>query len=317
MVSNGSLLTYNFYVLQVPTENFDILHWVFHRTPIPEIISEQRNNRILEVEGMGQYKVEWHLAGDLKTLKCMYNVSKGANSNSPCLYCIDSAQVLDKKYWKKAPDRHLKDKNFKPVLDIPLSRVHICTMHALCRIIEKLMYLYICFAWTLQPNTTKIQSIRALESVLSDIGLHGGHVKIEKDEKKSKDGRDVPKKPSIGGVKARRFLSMPISEDNTRRVRIQSVRYNRWKCMHNAVVDHADDGQARSRKANVWKSLDTVFKFCDKKVWTTQDHQIFRKALDEFKKSMIDAWTDQHITHYMVIHSLYLLSSTKKCLTIY
>ena len=85
-------------MLQVPSKIFDTLHWVFHRTPILEITSKQRNNRILEVEGMEKYKVEWYLVGDLKTLKCIYNVSKGANSKIPCLYCIDSAKVLDRKY---------------------------------------------------------------------------------------------------------------------------------------------------------------------------------------------------------------------------
>lgn len=59
-------------------------------TPIAEIISEQRNGKKIEVQGMGEYEVEWHLARDLKTLKCMYNVSMGANS--PALVYI--AQVL-------------------------------------------------------------------------------------------------------------------------------------------------------------------------------------------------------------------------------
>lgn len=165
------------------------------------------------MQGMGQYKVEWHFGGDLKTLKCMLNVLKGANSKSPCLYCI-SAKVLDKKYWSKALDRHLKDLNYSTILGIPLSRVHICTMHALCRIIEKLVVLHVSFAWTLRPNSIGIEDVKALETVLSDIVLHGGHIKIEQDEKRSNDGRDLPNKLSIGGVKARRFLSMLAQENN-------------------------------------------------------------------------------------------------------
>ena len=139
--------------MQVPSESFEILYWVFHRTPIPQIINEQSNGRPLLVENTGSFTVEWHLAGDLKTLKCMYNIAKGANSKSPCLYCMSSSDVLDKRYWKKGPDRDKTDSSFQPVLNIPLSRVHICTMHALCRIIEKLLFLYITFAWTLQPNS--------------------------------------------------------------------------------------------------------------------------------------------------------------------
>ena len=64
-------MLYIVHVLQVKSENFDILHWVFHMTPIVEIISEQKNGKRLEVQGMGEYEVEWHLAGDFKTLKCM------------------------------------------------------------------------------------------------------------------------------------------------------------------------------------------------------------------------------------------------------
>lgn len=215
---------------------------------------------------------------------------------------MHSCNVFDKRYWKKQPDRAAADRNFKPVLDIPLSRVHVCTMHALCRIVEKLVFLYICFAWTVQPNSERNMSISSLENALSDIGLHGGNVKLEVDEKRSKGGKCIPKKVSISGVKARKFLSMPAqSEDandvtTTRRV----LSYNKWKAVHNAVVDHADQGRARARKAEVWKSLDTVFKFCDKRQWSNEDHTFFQRALENFKTSMISAWTDKHITHYMV-----------------
>lgn len=114
----------------MPSENFNILHWVFHKTNIPEIISEQRNGRLLTVPHWGSYKVEWHMAGDLKTLKCMYNISKGPTAKSPCLYCMGNVKELHTKYWNGAPDRHLYDANFKQVLDIPLARVHICTLQS-------------------------------------------------------------------------------------------------------------------------------------------------------------------------------------------
>ena len=37
------------------------------------------------VQGKGDFQVDWHLIGDLKRLKCMYNISKGNNSKTPCL----------------------------------------------------------------------------------------------------------------------------------------------------------------------------------------------------------------------------------------
>lgn len=250
------------------------------------------------------------MAGDLKTLKCMYNISKGLTAKSPCLYCMGNVRELNTKYWNGAPNRHLYDANFKQVFDIPLARVHICTMHGLCRIIEKLLFLYICFAWTLRPATAKAKSIKNLENILSDIGLHGGHVKIEQDVKRSTRGKDVPKKLSVNGVKARRFLSMPAqshrSIDQRAHARRQAL-FNKWRCVHNAVVDHADSVAPRTRKANVWKCIDMIYKYCDLKTWKNEDFNLFQKALDNFHKLMIDAWTDQHITHYMVLYSFVLL----------
>ena len=55
--------------------------------------------------------------------------------------------------------------------------------------------------------------ISALEKVLSEIGLHGGNVHIQKDNRSSTNEKDIPMKPSIGGVKARRFLSKIGSEE--------------------------------------------------------------------------------------------------------
>ena len=136
------------------------------------------------MQNTGSVTVRWHLASDLKTLKCMYNIGKGANSKSPFLYCMSTSNVLDKRNWKKSPDRHKVDSSFQQVLNIPLSRVHTCIMHALCQIIEKLVFLYITFAWTLQPNSDRIVSIQQLEGALSDIGLHGGNVKLEVGEKR-------------------------------------------------------------------------------------------------------------------------------------
>ena len=72
-------------------------------------------------------------------------------------------------------------------------------MHALCQIIDKLLFLYITFARTLQPNSDRTTSLRRLEEALSAIGLHGGNVKLEIDKKRSKDGRSVPRKVSIKG----------------------------------------------------------------------------------------------------------------------
>ena len=287
---------------EVDTEDFNILNWVFHQTTIPQVIKSQQAGAALDIENFGKYKVEWHMAGDLKTLKCMYNVSKGASSKTPCLYCMQQAKDCNSTNWNKAPNRHTKDSQFQGVLDIPLSNVHICTLHALCRIVEKLVHLYIGFAFKLTPIAARDGAVKRIEEALSEIGLHGGNVKIETDQKKSRTGNNVPRKPSVGGVKARRFLGFHGEVGKINRERGESnIKWNMWKLLHNAVKDHGDDGNARNRKARVWEALDSVFLYCDKRYWSPKDETAFRKELNNFIKAMKEAWTSESITHYMVI----------------
>ena len=114
------------------SEDHDILSWVFSRTDICNTITSQTNGEKLQVDGFGSFNIEWHMAADLKTVKCMYKMSKGATSKSPCIYCMHSSSHLDASNQTKAPIRSTStDPSLQPILDIPLSRVHICTMHAL------------------------------------------------------------------------------------------------------------------------------------------------------------------------------------------
>ena len=71
----------------LPHENHDTLSWYFHQTLIPKTIKRQNSVGKLHVAGIGAFEVEWHLAGDLKTLKCMLGCKQGANTSFPCIYC--------------------------------------------------------------------------------------------------------------------------------------------------------------------------------------------------------------------------------------
>ncbi len=297
---------------QVLKEDHDCLYWVFHHTPIPTVIDSQMNHgRLLTVEGMGDFQVEWHLAGDLKTLKCLYNCSMGATAKSPCLYCMGSAKELDAKWWKRAPDRHMRDHNFRPVFNIPLVNVHICTLHALCRIIEKVVYLYIGFAWKIKNKKERSAALSSLERVLSDMRLHGGHVKIDTDTKLSTKEKDIPNKVSINGVKARRFLSMPTARYQPRVTKLgkqyrsthnSNIEWQLWKKLHTAVKDH--EAPSRNAKAQVWRSLDILFSMCEQSTWKDEEKDDFNENLHSFRKSYLAAWSDINITHYMVTTSV-------------
>jgi hypothetical protein len=105
------------------------------------------------------------------------------------------------------PNQYEMDKNMDPILPIPLTRVHICTLHAFVRIVDKLVYLSILFAWNKRPQEISQKSIEAIEKVLSNVGLHGGNVKNFKDTKLFGAQGNAPYKPSMGRVKARHFIA--------------------------------------------------------------------------------------------------------------
>ena len=118
---------------QIPKETHDILSWVFLKTKIPELIKAQSDGHLLNVPGIGSSHVEWHLAADMKTLKCMYGLKMGANSLHICIFCNQervksvvgtiaqaSASMTNRKctwsnglFWKQISAEPVLDANFK------------------------------------------------------------------------------------------------------------------------------------------------------------------------------------------------------------
>lgn len=172
---------------EVAKEHHAILKAFFNLIEIPEVIRRQSNGEIMHVDGYGDFNVEWHLAGDLKALKCMYGVSNAANAKFPYLYCMHgwTKESLGKNVWDDgtgnttAPSRDdrvriggnwvPKDANWDPILPIPLARVHFCTLHAFVQIVEKIVHAYICFAYTMQPKEELEKACKELEKVLSKL----------------------------------------------------------------------------------------------------------------------------------------------------
>lgn len=105
------------------------------------------------------------------------------------------------------PNCDQQDSLWDPILDIPLSRVHICTLHARLRIMDKLLKLHINYAWNMEPEDLRKECISKLEDALSSLGLHGGAVTLSKYSKRSGQGQDNPNKVCMGGSKARHLLT--------------------------------------------------------------------------------------------------------------
>src|SRR5579875_3209738 len=63
---------------EVAKESHEVLQWVFQQTSFPTFIKAQEEGQLLTIEGVGNFKVEWHLSADMKTIKCLYKLKHGA-----------------------------------------------------------------------------------------------------------------------------------------------------------------------------------------------------------------------------------------------
>ena len=121
----------------VPVESHETLRWLFSHTTIPSIIGRQQvAGELLQVDGIGNFNVVWHLSADLKAIKSMFGICGGANTKYPCIYCM--AGGMGKVDWivegniEKPPSRHLVNLSdypsnnmiWSPILSIELQNAH-------------------------------------------------------------------------------------------------------------------------------------------------------------------------------------------------
>lgn len=97
---------------EVPKETHEVLAWIFDRTPwITEVIRKQIDGQLLDVENKGKFKVDWHLGGDLKTIKCMLGCAQGALTKFPCPYCTAQIDTSKNKKSTKKGKKQKQDKD--------------------------------------------------------------------------------------------------------------------------------------------------------------------------------------------------------------
>ncbi len=228
---------------EVPKETHEVLAWVFQRIPCnTKVIKSQIAGEHLMVEGFGSFVIDWHLGGDLKTIKCMLGFTPRANTHFPCPFCMRGYKKIAKHKGKKRssncleedeqevqnaemedgewdggilkcpmlqePDRSIKDKNCHPIIPFSINNVHFCTLHAFMQIFDRLLKLHIDYAFTMPGDHGK-EALQNVEGLLNSLGCHGGDVKIVAN-KKNGYNHDIAQQVSMSGVKARRFLAKPI-----------------------------------------------------------------------------------------------------------
>ena len=143
------------------------------------------------------------------------------------------------------PNRDKHGENWKPILPIALERFHVCTLHARLRILDKLLKLHANYAWNMEPEPRRQESLKALEGILSDVGLHGGAKCLTKDTKKSGKGQDNPNKICMNGTKARHLLSNHTeSQSNT--------EFQIWKKICQVTTYKGNNAELGLKRARVW-----------------------------------------------------------------
>lgn len=299
---------------QVGKESYDVLNWAFQQTKWPEVIAAQNRGQELVVNGVGSFTIEWHLSADMKTIKCMNGLQHGPTSRMTCIYCeqvrekakpctADAAQreavIRGKGNWQGglfAPRISAEpcDANthprWKQVLPIPLSRTHMCTLHAQVRIIEKILHLHFMHIWNMQDPGRRVVAIDAMEKSLSAIGVEGGNCQLKKDEKKSGKSGNVVMKPSLSGVVAARLFG-PSPWSMNDRV---------WKDVVMSEHNNLDKGQARLKRFRVWEALEAVQPYLTGLVLKPAERTSCRSRMDSFGKAFLEAFGETHVTPYIV-----------------
>ena len=95
---------------------------------------------------------------------------------------------------------------WKPVLPIPLDKVHICTLHAVNRMVEKLVHLHFQFVWIIKDKNLQVKATKAMEKAVSACGAQGRNVKIFKDAELSGKANSVANKPSFSGANVKKIF---------------------------------------------------------------------------------------------------------------
>lgn len=298
---------------RVIKESHSCLKWVLNQTSIPSVIKGHSTGQKLFVDNIGEFAVEWHLACDMKTIKCLYGMSHGPTAKHPCIYCWQQrvqAQVLTttqaasiektKRTWDgglfstsigNAPVRGSDGTGlWDPILDIPLSRVHICMLHAQCRIMEKIIHLHLCYVWSLKDANLRREAISAMEHALSKAGVAGGSVVLTKDLRLSGKNSDLPNKLSFNGAACRRMFK-PSS---------WSKLDQTWKDICEAERNTTNQGRAKRERQNMWVAFaDLQIYFSNMQLSVTQRTE-YKGKVEKWGRLFLKAFGECHITHYVV-----------------
>jgi hypothetical protein len=208
----------------------------------------------------------------MKTVKYLYGFSHGTNAEHSYMYCwqkrakkrmLIAAKSREPWKYKQAWNGRLFSQSvaakpvrgtgggpdgkgkWSPIFDIPIINVHFCTLHALYRIVEKIVHLQISYVWIMKDDEEKKAAVAAMEQCLSMAGLGGKAVVLRKDPKLSGTNIDLPCKLSFNGAKYHKMFQKAK----------WSTKNAAWKNVCEAKSNTIGQGQGKADRQECWKAF--------------------------------------------------------------
>jgi len=180
---------------------------------------------------------------------------------------------------------------WKPILPIPMDRVHLCTLHAFNRIIEKIIHLYFQFIWTLRDKNMQRSAIEDMQRVLSSTGAHGGNVRIFKNNNLSGQHSNVPSKPSFNECHAAKLFKPSTLLGGSTKLYVDVVP---------AEKSFMSGGATKRAKLDVWIGLEKLKPYLEELTLQDDKKAKFKGLVKAWGQQFIRAFGEQYVTHYIV-----------------
>lgn len=246
-------------------------------------------------------------------------VGQGANTKFSCIYynqeqtksvigTVQDANVVmngrSKHSWKEGlHSKSVLDKlltgattlsRWNPIYPIPFDQVHICTLHELNRIVEKIVQLHFIHIWMTRDEALKKVATKEMEKIISQTSAHWGNVIIFKDKELSRKSNNVPNKPSFSCAHALKlFKEDPDSTTVPSKKRYLDVVI--------AKRNNLRRGQAKREKIEMWQALDALRPyFTGLQLTKYQSVEDFKVKVDAWGHLYLKCFGEYQVIHYMV-----------------
>ena len=200
---------YPFDCFQVEKESHTILSWVFKQNKFPKSIVAQESGQLLKVLRVGDLKIQWHISANMKSMKCLYGQSHGAQAKLVCMFYLQEStkniigignklrQFLQRKtmvekvacfqqtwLWSQSHINHVFHIGNQSLQSQSTVSTCACYITVTCiqHIVERL-YIFISNSfWMLQNKELQQKVVDDMQRVISPIGAHGGNVELHKNK---------------------------------------------------------------------------------------------------------------------------------------